>query len=377
MNLPVLASASDFREAIKFLAAKPEGVTITEARDVDAVKKRVFDSKKVAAYQFCGFIVRDGERLMLTHLGKDLARKLEREAEAFLVVLDKIKEYRIVLAWAYHQNLSVITSDEVVAQWREHQPESLGVGDDDECHEAAVCFFQLCHAAALGALIIGKRGQPARLRLRRDKLINFIEDGCRQLPELTTLTRSEELKADETNVDVGTKESQCMPFLPSERPRVFVSANKTTKVIEQLLTTLELVEIEGELIGRANTPAGVPINEYVSRAMRQCQAGIIVITHADCELEDAGGLTINKYVLLEIGAAFVLYKGRVLLLCEESVPLTDCLQNLARSVFEGASLGWDEGLRLVETVKGFVHPNTFGSRRFSVVKGGQLETASA
>jgi hypothetical protein len=40
-----------------------------------------------------------------------------------------------------------------------------------------VCFFQPCQAAGLGTQVIGKKGQPTRLRLDREELEGFNAGG--------------------------------------------------------------------------------------------------------------------------------------------------------------------------------------------------------
>src|SRR5687768_13593702 len=54
LALPILATAGDIREVVQFLKKKPRGVTIVEAMDAD--KKRVFEPRKVTAYEFWGII---------------------------------------------------------------------------------------------------------------------------------------------------------------------------------------------------------------------------------------------------------------------------------------------------------------------------------
>ena len=65
--LPILATADDAREVVQFLKKKPEGITIIEASD--AIRKRLFDPRKVAAYELWGIVSRNGDRMKLSQLG--------------------------------------------------------------------------------------------------------------------------------------------------------------------------------------------------------------------------------------------------------------------------------------------------------------------
>ena len=71
-TLPVLATATDVREVIRFLKHHPEGITTVQA--MDAFRKRIFDARKVSAYEFWKILLKDGERLKLAPLGWELAQ---------------------------------------------------------------------------------------------------------------------------------------------------------------------------------------------------------------------------------------------------------------------------------------------------------------
>src|SRR5215204_2406411 len=73
-TLPVLATPGDLREAVQYLKRKPTGVSVVEAL-ADA-RRRVFEPRKVAAYESWGVVARRGERLLLTRLGREFARTL-------------------------------------------------------------------------------------------------------------------------------------------------------------------------------------------------------------------------------------------------------------------------------------------------------------
>jgi hypothetical protein len=57
--------------------------------------------------------------------------------------------------------------------------------------------------------------------------------------------------------------------------------------------------------------------------------------------------------LIEIGAAFVLYDRRVVLLWDKRVPVPSNLQGLYRCDYEGNELSWTEGMKLMKAIQGF------------------------
>jgi hypothetical protein len=76
---------------------------------------------------------------------------------------------------------------------------------------------------------------------------------------------------------------------------------------------LNLADIGGEIALKEESTA-IPVPEKVFEAMRRCQAGIISVTVDEGRKDAEGNYTLNENVLIEIGAAFVLYDRRVVLL---------------------------------------------------------------
>jgi Predicted nucleotide-binding protein containing TIR-like domain len=64
------------------------------------------------------------------------------------------------------------------------------------------------------------------------------------------------------------------------------------------------------------------VPEKIFSAMRRCTTGIIVVSIDETRKDKDGEYTINENMLIEIGAAFVLYDKRVVLLWDKrlSVP---------------------------------------------------------
>jgi predicted nucleotide-binding protein len=65
---------------------------------------------------------------------------------------------------------------------------------------------------------------------------------------------------------------------------------------------------------------------------------------------------LNENVLIEIGAAFVLYERRVVLVWDKRLPVPSNLQGLYRCEFEGDEMSWSAGMKLMKAIQGFKRP---------------------
>lgn len=132
--------------------------------------------------------------------------------------------------------------------------------------------------------------------------------------------------------------------------KVFISHGHNLAIVEQVKDILSLYDIEHEVAVEEESPA-IPVSNKVTDAMRRCSAGIMVVSRE--EGNDIAPNAINDNVLIEIGAAFVLYDKRVVLLWEKPLPIPSNLQGLYRCEFEGGELSFGVGTRLAKAVKSF------------------------
>ncbi len=362
MALPVLTTAEDVRDLVGYLKTKPTGTTIAEARA--AIKKSVLDGRKFTAYTLWGFVSKEGERIKLTQRGWDYARKPESEQDVYRRVIDSIPPYKSVLEWAFHQKLDAMTNVDVAAHWHEHHKDVLGTDNEDTIKNTAVCFFHIAQAAGLGALVIGRKGQTTRLELDRGQLKQYIEAGPSTPP---WTAKSDEALA---KTEVVTDPDQTAPenkgrvvAAPAAAPeptaaptpidvRCFISHGSNMDLVEQVQTMLGLADIQSEVAVKEETSA-IPVPEKIFSAMRRCTTGIIVVSVDETRKDKNGKYTINENVLIEIGAAFVLYDKRVVLLWDKRLSVPSNLQGLYRCEFEGSELSWSAGMKLMKAIRGF------------------------
>jgi hypothetical protein len=342
-TLPLLATANDLRELIRYLKKQPEGVTIVEA--LGEVKKRILDPRKISAYEAWGVVNRAGDWLSLSPLGWEFARKLALEAALFRSILDRIESYRSVLEHAHSQQLKLITHEDIARFWRTHFSEALDLHQPKTVEGNVISFLHLCQAAELGSLTVGKRGQPARLRVDGEELEVYIR------------ARWEPAGLEQAPSEAGPRPAtrtvrlvQSAPLSAAAAPlRIFLSLHPAHKNAAQLQSLLALVGIESELLERG-AGASLTMSESAFATMRRCDAGLFVVTVADCVPGENGNLVLKPEVQAEISAAYLFYNRRVLLLWEQDIPFPSDWQNLQHCLFAGDDLTWEEGLQLTKSL---------------------------
>jgi hypothetical protein len=139
---------------------------------------------------------------------------------------------------------------------------------------------------------------------------------------------------------------------PSPKPKVFVSHSKNQKILSQIERILKFGQFDFEIAVKTETTA-IPIPEKVFGSMRNCNCAIINISADEQEKREDDTYGINQNVLIEIGAAFLLYNKRVILLTDKRVALPSNLQGLYCCNYEGDDLGYEGSIKLQEALTNF------------------------
>lgn len=139
----------------------------------------------------------------------------------------------------------------------------------------------------------------------------------------------------------------------SNTNRVFITHGKNHAILDQIKEVVELGGFEPIISTRTET-AAKPIPDKVMDDMRSCSAAVI---HVGSEgvLTDADGKEhpqINPNVLIEIGAAMALYRGRFILVVEQGVSLPSNLQGLYESRYTGSAIEFQAGMRILKALRG-------------------------
>jgi len=350
--LPVKTLPDDVIKIIDFLKTKATGSSVTEAKSI--LGGSTMDGRKLVAYSFWGFVDKQGDNLKLTSRGWEIARSKKPQSVVFQEVIDGIVPYRAAIEWAYHQKLSEVSNVDIAAFWHDNHGESIGSGGEGSIKEQAVCFFRVCIAAELGTFIVGRGGAPTRLKLALDKLHEVIKGGPTPLPISKEAEEIEDVVDEESEnetVNFSDETTENSDQKEGTEIRVFISHGKNKELVDQVEKFLGLFDIDCEIAIKEET-AAIPVPDKIFGSMRRCNAGIIIVS-VDDESTDAIEYAINNNVLIEIGAAFVLYNRKVILLWDKRLQVPSNLQGLYRCEFEGNGLNWNTGMKLMKAIKDF------------------------
>jgi len=135
--------------------------------------------------------------------------------------------------------------------------------------------------------------------------------------------------------------------------RVFITHGKNHQVLDQIREVVELGGFEPVISTRTETMAK-PIPDKVMDDMRSCGAAVIHVG-SEGTLTDEEGQShaqINPNVLIEIGAAMALYRGRFILVVENGVNLPSNLQGLYESRYSGTWIEFQAGMKILKALRG-------------------------
>lgn len=333
LNLPILANANDLREVVKFFKHKPHGVSAIEL--TNAEPRRVFDARKIAAYEFWGVIERTEDRLQLTALGEELSKNTEAECEIHRKILRSIPAYLKAVEWIYLQKSEIATFHDVADFWQKSADNVyLSEEAEDNIESVIVSFFSICHAAELGTATIGKRGQPARLNVRFDQIKAFLQRPAEVFVEKDSLPIENFHFNQIHGENIG---------------RIYISAGNHQTEIESLRTALELADFESVSFGTEKSENG-----FLSRsrldAMKQCQAAIFLLDENDFAVRKGQSL-LHCARVTEISVAQAFFDARVVVLWNSKQKTPDILGQVGLNFFTGENLDWETNVRLVKCLK--------------------------
>lgn len=338
-NLPILATSNDVREVVRFLKQKPAGLSLVEA--INFEPKRVFEARKIVAYEYWGIVKRDGERLKLTALGNKLADIIRGESRIFEEIIASTPIYLAVIEWIARQTLKLVSYHEVTKFWQELQNETAPNEADDKKSEAeVVSFFSICHAADLGIATVGKRGQPARLKIEPQRIKEFLVR-CKE----SSGGRDFSNKSSEIIIRDSNNNQKSV----SEIHRIYISTEQNIETTENLRRALELADFESISAGRLS-------NDYLQssklKVMQSCQAGVIVVANNDCTVDSNGTTEIRSDRLTEIILAIALFNGRIVFIWDCLLSVPDYLEYYSSYLLIGSVDDFNVGYQTAKLIKG-------------------------
>ena len=131
----------------------------------------------------------------------------------------------------------------------------------------------------------------------------------------------------------------------TRKPKIFISHSKNAKILAQMKSNLEFGGFSFKVAIETETTA-IPIPQKIFGMMRDCNCAIVNVSADELERRDDGSYGINANVLVEIGAAFLAYNQRVILLVDKRLTLPSNLQGLYRCEYTGDELNSSAVTRL-------------------------------
>jgi hypothetical protein len=343
-QLPSLATPTEIRSLLFFLGKTPGGVTIDQLGDL--LKRQIADQSKISACEALGIVSRSHDRIHLTTNGLLLSEAIEPEITGFRSLIHKYVPYRSLLQWAHEQEFDSLLHSDAVDYWFEHHRDVIGMAADKMLTGFTTCFFQLCQAAALGAFISGRKGQPTRLRFYREEVRDLLSA---VYPESRTETCVKPVSVAYrvgSATDAAQRSGAAWAGSGDQEPRVFFSYGKDQELALQLSSALEVAGLSVELVQRTTTD-GAPIPGIMAESMRRCGAALLMLSAEDLQLLPDDGFSLRMHTQSELCAAYVMYGDRLMIVCPTSLALPGNVEGLNQFRYSEGEMTLDAGLRLI------------------------------
>lgn len=344
-TMPFAVSAEDLRDVIQFFKKSPAGIKLT--KDFQLAHKRVFEEKKIRAYEILGVIARNDQTIKLTARGWQFLKILQPEICIFRHLLQTYFPYVEGLKWIFESKKELVTVEDIAAFWeREKIPDFKG--EKNVYREAGVSFFHLCQAADLGTMTLGKRGHVTRIMLNRSELAFFLKSKI-QTSDDSSLSITEQ-GSGSFLPQLQSADDYLEQSLMKEKFSVLVSINQDSVLANQIKTAFDLGGVECVIVERGETET-TPLDKNFKQAMKKCQAGCIVIGKSDLSPAADKSHRLKDNLLYELGASYLCFEENLVLLSPPGLKLPESLQAVTNFEVNGDGLTWEIGSELVKNIK--------------------------
>lgn len=330
MSLPIRTTIEDVNELCGYFAKKPTGATVADAKKVlDPVR---LDGRKLSALKIWKLLdEQEDGKLKVTVPGRKFATGDDPSKVGVLTnVVREVKPYSAIIERAAHRGDASMSAVDVAAHWHDHFADE--VSDSDQIlNDQAVCFFQIADAAALGKLVVGRKGQPTRFEFNQKAVKAFV-DGEGSAPDAVTDDHEDPAAAEEKPViDAASRASKPPTHHAASTlgQAIFVAHGKNKKPLEQLKHILDQFKVPYR-VATDEPHLGRPISQKVRETMQECNCAVLIFT-ADEEFTTKEGKTIwrpSENVVHELGASGYLYDKRIVILKEDGVTLPSNFSDL-------------------------------------------------
>jgi predicted nucleotide-binding protein len=341
MLLPIRTAPEDIEAICSYLLAKPGGASSSEV-----VKK--LDGRKTSALKFWGLIDDAAGKLTLSSRGRLVAADAgAQKARALREILGATPPYTSVIARAVERNEAIMLASDVAGHWQ-HEFRGYLHFHAGVLNHQIVCFLRIAEAAALGRLVVGRKGKETRFELDGEEAAAFLRDAGTERGS----DRAGPVDHEAARAPTG------FTFPIRRSPRVFITCRASGKILEQVKELVAFGQIE-PIVFRRHETATAPLLSSLMEQMRGCDTAIVEV--------DANVLPreaeprIQADVLLEIGAAMALYGRNFVLLVEDQVALPLNLQGLCECRYSGDELNMPAMMELLRAFSGFGRPGAKGA----------------
>jgi predicted nucleotide-binding protein len=341
MSLPIRTVLDDVTTVCAYLAKKPTGATVAEARKV--LDSKYLDGRKMAALKTWGLVEEQADRLRLSSDGRTLLKDAASLKRVMLSIVRRNPPYNAVIERAAHRREESASATDVASHW--HQHFTADVADSDKIlNDQAVCFFQVASGAGLGQIVIGRRGSSTRFQFDQQALSEYLDGSdVRDVADYVIRDAAAGQQADETDDEAARPAARAAAAGPHQNKElgqaIFVAHGKSRKALEQLKNILDQFKIPYK-VATEEPNLGRPIGTKVREVMEACNCAILIFT-ADEEFKDIDGKQIwrpSENVVFELGAAGYLYGNRIVIMKEDTVTFPANFRDLGHISFSKDSL---------------------------------------
>jgi len=350
MSLPIRISLDDIQAVCSYLVTKPTGATLKESKAV--VDKKHLNVGKLVCMKDWRLIDEVDGRFKITPNGREYVKNDAGRVQVLTSIIRSTPPYLGIIERVAHRHEDTLTATDVAAHWDDNFKGDVG-GTDFMLNLQVLVFFQVASGIGLGALIIGRKGQPTRFSFNVEAIAAFISGmPSRQDKEV------EKKEEDQLEGAEKQKEKVTPPALPVEMPTslgqgIFIAHGKNKKPMEQLKKVLDQFHIPYK-VAVEEPNLGRPISSKVRDIMKSCNCAILIFS-ADEEFKDKDGNTIwrpSENVIYELGATAFLYDNRIVIMKEEGVTFPTNFRDIGYISFDKDQLD-AKALDIIREMIGF------------------------
>ena len=341
MLLPIRTAPEDIEAICGYLSTKPAGVSPSEV-----INHKRLDGRKVSALKFWGLVEDAAGKLTLSPRGRLVAADGgAQKARALREILVAMPPYASIIARAVERNEPIMLASDIAGHWQQDFRGYLHFHAGVLNHQI-VCFLRIAEAAALGRLVVGRKGKETRFELDGEEAAAFLRAAGADRRTDRDGPVDQRGRAAASRFRSAAARGCSSPAAPAARSW---SRSRSSSLFGQI----------EPIVFRRNETTTAPLLSSLMEQMRGCDTAIVQV--------DANVLPreaeprIQPDLLIEIGAAMALYGRNFILLVEDSVALPLNLQGLCECRYRGDELAMPAMMELLRAFGDFTRPGAKGA----------------